>query len=297
MVCFTPIDLDHTNVLGPTIYDIAADKADALRTGVSLAVSAPQEETPWAILSNQADDNGIPLCSIGKKGLAANDAGAHLWASLPNELKMCVRLGDDMLPVLKGPHQLVNAQTAVLAWILLCMKHGWKTNRQAIKHGLEMAFIPGRLQFVPEDGDMPALWLDGAHNVHGMKALSAALRCMQPEEKPGAAVFSCLSDKNPAELTRTLRSALDGAPVFIPTIPDNPRAAEAASLASLFGPGASAEPSPEEALAHAAGAARGKPVLICGSLYLLSEFYRKHPRLLAHPSKRESDLMNGTPLY
>ncbi len=293
MVCFTPIDLDHTNVLGPTIYDVAADKADALRTGVSLAVSAPQEKTPWAILSNQADDTGIPLCSLGPGGLTANESGSDLWSSLPHELAQCARLGSNVRLGLKGPHQLVNAQTAVLAWILLCMKHGWKTSRVVIEHGLEQAFIPGRLQFAPADGSLPDLWLDGAHNAHGMEALGAAIRAMAPEEKPGAAVFSCLSDKSPVKLVSKLKQMLDGAPVFIPTIKDNSRAAQGSDLAALFGSGATAEPSLAAALADASAAAGGKPVLICGSLYLLSEFYREHPSLLTHPRKRESELMKS----
>ena len=296
MVCFTPIDLDHTNVLGPTIYDVAADKADALRTGVSMAVSAPQEKTPWAILSNQADDTGIPLCSLSPEGLASNEGGEHLWALLPNDLRQLTMLGNGVKLGLKGPHQLVNAQTAVLAWILLCLKHGWKTNRMAIEHGLEQAFIPGRLQFVPEDDTLPSLWLDGAHNAHGMEALGKALHAMQPEEKPGSAVFSCLADKEPAKLVQELKRALDGAPVFIPTIRDNARAAKAEDLAALFGAGATAEPCLSQALADARGAAGGRPVIICGSLYLLSEFYREHPSLLLHPRKRESLLMKSSSL-
>lgn len=281
MVCFVPMGMDHMNVLGDTLSAIADDKSDALREGVALAVSAPQPREAKEILFRKATLRSIPLCSCpSNSGCEGTDSGKKLWESLPEDLKECSVLPEQAVLGLRGPHQRVNAQTAVLAWVLLCQRYGWKTDKKTIIHGLKQAFIPGRLQFSPATDERPALWLDGAHNTHGMSALLTAVRAMSDDERPGAVVFSCLSDKNPEKLTALLQEVAGGADIFIPTIIDNPRAAEGRELAALAGPGAHATKGLPAALEAAQKVADGKPILVCGSLYLLSELFTLWPDLL-----------------
>lgn len=284
MVCFVPIGMDHMNVLGDTLTAIADDKSDALRPGVSLAVSAPQVDEARDVLFSKAEKRGIPLCcrpSAG--GCDGNPAGKALWECLPDDLKACAVLPDDVTLGLRGEHQRMNAQTAVLAWVMLCHRYHWKTDAHTIALGLRRAFIPGRLQFVPEGDGHPAMWLDGAHNPHGMTALLAAVRAMSDEERPGAVVFSCLADKQPETLSALVRRLAGDLPVFVPAIKDNPRAAMTGVLTAMLGAGASAVPDLGEALHAARKAASGRPVLVCGSLYLLSELFEMWPSLLTPP--------------
>ena len=284
MTCFVPIDLDHVEVLGRTIAAIAEDKADAMQNGRTLAVSAPQPEEARLALEKRADELGIPLCSLpAPDSCEGTEAGLALWASLPDELRELAVLPADAKLGLHGPHQRMNAQTALLAWVLLCHRFGWKTDSQSIRRGLEHAFIPGRLQYAPASGSRPALWLDGAHNQHGMTALVSALGDRQavPEAlRPGAVVFSCLRDKEPQKLTAMLREAVGEAPVFVPEIKDNPRAATKEDLCALLGPQARPAESLDSAIAAAAEAAGNAPVLICGSLYLLGDVFARWPDLL-----------------
>ena len=284
MTCFVPIDLDHVEVLGRTIAAISEDKADAMQNGRTLAVSAPQPEEARLALEKRADELGIPLCSLpAPESCEGTEAGLALWASLPPELRELAVLPADAKLGLHGPHQRMNAQTALLAWVLLCHRFGWKTDSQSIRRGLEHAFIPGRLQYAPASGSRPALWLDGAHNQHGMTALVSALGDRQavPEAlRPGAVVFSCLRDKEPQKLTAMLREAVGEAPVFVPEIKDNPRAAAKEELCALVGPQARPAESLDAAIAAAAEAAGNAPVLICGSLYLLGDVFARWPELL-----------------
>jgi dihydrofolate synthase/folylpolyglutamate synthase len=293
MVCFVPIDLDHTAVLGSTVQAIADDKSDALRPGVCMAVSAPQPREARAVLEAKADARGIPLCSAPSPfSCAGTDAGQALWSSLPSHLRELAVLPEDAELGLRGPHQRMNAQTALLAWILLCHQYGWKTDRAAIARGLAEAFIPGRLQYAPARGERPALWLDGAHNPHGMTALLSALadaKAMPEALRPGAVVFSCLGDKEPEQMAALLAQAsalLGNVPVFVPPIADNPRAAAPAELAALLrqareGQTAAPAESMEHALSSARHAAGTKPILVCGSLYLVSEIFALWPELLS----------------
>ncbi len=281
MVCFVPMGMDHMNVLGSTLAAIADDKSDALRSGVSLAVSAPQQDEARSILFSKAEKRGIPLCSCPtEKGCDGSRAGKALWECLPDDLKACSVLPDSTVLGLRGEHQRMNAQTAVLAWVMLCQRYHWKTDAHTIALGLSRAFIPGRLQFVPAGEGHPAMWLDGAHNTHGMAALMKAVASMNDSERPGALVFSCLADKQPEKLTAMVRELAGNAPIFVPTIRDNPRAATADNLVAMLGGNASAVPELEEALLAAGRAAGKNPVLVCGSLYLLSELFTLWPSLL-----------------
>ena len=288
MVCFVPMGMDHMNVLGNTLSAIADDKSDALRPGVSMAVSAPQQQEARDVLFAKAQKRGIPLCcSPAPEGCDGTPAGKALWECLPDELKACSVLPHDAKLGLRGAHQRMNAQTAVLAWVMLCQHYHWKTDAHTIALGLSRAFIPGRLQFAEAGEGHPAMWLDGAHNPHGMTALLAAVSSMSEEERPGAVVFSCLADKQPEKLTSLVREVAGNAPLFVPTIKDNPRAATAADLVALLGKSATAEASLEDALAAAKKAAGAKPVLVCGSLYLLSELFTLWPSLLT-PARQKS---------
>lgn len=292
MVCFVPMGLDHTAVLGDTVQAIADDKSDALRAGMRMAVSAPQPEEARAVLFAKARERGIPLCSApSASGCDGTPAGLALWDSLPRTLRELAVLPDDARLGLRGPHQRMNAQSALLTWILLCHQYGWKTDRETIAHGLATAFIPGRLQYAEASGQRPALWLDGAHNTHGMAALLSALaddEAMPRDLRPGAIVFSCLGDKEPEQMAAMLARAsalLDGAPVFVPVIADNPRAADNTALAAQIRDARRGQQArPVDGMAHALAAARDtageKPILVCGSLYLISEIFALWPELL-----------------
>ncbi|ABM27506.1 bifunctional folylpolyglutamate synthase/dihydrofolate synthase [Desulfovibrio desulfuricans] len=129
--------------------------------------------------------------------------------------------------------------------------------------------------------------LDGAHNIHGLTALRTALEAQGL--RPAAVIFSCLADKDTEALVPLLHDIAAGAPVIVPTIADNERAADGATLARRMGPNARAVPRLHDALREAARLAGDatvkRPVLLCGSLYLLAEFFTLRPDLLESPAE------------
>lgn len=278
MTCFTPIDLDHMHVLGPDVASIAADKADALHEGMFCAVSAPQVPEAWQALEKKAGTLKLPLFDT---------TAAHAGHELPSSLSPLLSLADTAPLGLYGPHQRINAKTALAAWLLICDREGWKTDEKTIRKGLAEAFIPGRLQYVEAQGGYPAFLLDGAHNTHGMRALSSAF---MPDESgkrrfvPSAVIFSCLADKAPEQLIPVLMDMLKGIapdiPVYVPIIADNPRAARPEDLARIIGNAAHPLPSLHDAVEQVKPFSGSGPVLICGSLYLLAEFFTLFPHAL-----------------
>ena len=296
IVVLTPFDLDHQAVLGPTLADIAADKAGAIRRGKPVT-SAPQRPEAWAEITRAAQEKNAPLHEVA--------AGFPLPPTL----------GSEQFPMrLPGEHQFENARVALASWRQLLGSHIFSPSAgdaiaaaQSTKNAeereataLASAWLPGRMQrvpalapvsssFVPCSLGWPPLLLDGAHNRHGLAALGLALA--RAEIAPAAVIFACLIDKDPVHILPHLRALATG-PVFVPPIHHNPRAIPPEELAAIIGVNAVPTASLQEAIILAAehmadrlpeafaGMRPQNPLLICGSLYLLGEFYALRPDCL-----------------
>lgn len=343
LLIFTPIDLDHQNVLGNSLAVIAADKAGAIRPGKPV-LSCPQKPEAMHELRIAAKARGSALRVLsGAEPLFAPFGPDEPATDNPRrpETAPLAQQGPDRLEkpllALAGPHQLENARLALAAWRLLTrgmelegadalLKRPPAPGQAAVTNriraakteeparadslpataqeasALRRAWLPGRMHFIApgaatRPGDplaanalgRPALLLDGAHNSHGLAALGLALA--GAGIAPGAVIFSCLQDKDIATLLPLLRSLATG-PVFVPPIAGNPRACDPVQLARDIGLNASPTKSLTEALTLAAGhmaerlpeafapEERRNPLLICGSLYMLGEFYTIFPEFM-----------------
>ena len=263
-VCFVPIDLDHQKILGSTIADIAMDKAQAMRHGIP-AYTAPQPQEALEILRDVARQKETSLLET---------------AALPLPL----------LPLgLAGPHQRSNARTALAVWQDLAARFGWTVHEEALAAGLANARLPGRFQTLNSLDGLPPVILDGAHNPHGLRALVAAMN--DASIQPSAVIFSCLGDKAIDEMLPLVSLVAGNAPIFLPTIQDNERAVAGEILAERL-QGRSGETKAVQRLSVALSAIRElnppvspeHPVLVCGSLYLLGEFFTLYPEALEFSS-------------
>ena len=269
LMCYTPIGMDHMAILGDTLAAIASDKAGAIR-GNAPVVTAPQEADALACLRSTCRLHQARLVETGDAALREISG---------------MELG------LAGPHQRVNAAVALSAWRILHDICRLPYSLPAVRKGLAQAFLPGRLQQCKARCSLPALWLDGAHNEHGMRALVAALQ--EAETRPAAVIFSCLKDKDWQGMCRLLLEAAGTeSPLIIPAI-HNERAADNTALAALLRElGAQdVRVTPDISVAVSLLDAIPKhnaPVLICGSLYLLSEFYTLFPQYL-RPARRQTE--------
>lgn len=299
LVFFTPIDLDHREVLGSSLAEIAADKAGAMRPGKA-ALSARQKPEARQELEKKAAALGARL----------NFLPGHNWQDiLPPQARP--EAAQPQALGLPGAHQYENAALALAVWRHLREALGGRGARassleQLELAGLSRAWLPGRLQKIAgapyrqkgEKPGHPPLLLDGAHNRHGLAALGHSLSLLGAA--PWVTVFACLRDKEPENLLPHLR-ALSAGRIIVPEIPGHPRAMPAQELAGLIGPQATPVADLREALALAGqeigerlpyarnGGGSGAfgpgeyPLLVCGSLYLLAEFFKIYPEYLNGP--------------
>ena len=266
----TDISLDHMEWLGPTIADIAREKAGILRRDGTL-VTLPQHPQANQVLGEVAEELKV-------RGVSAAPYMPPLGvgAAQPYPLEI---LGStiEIASPLVGAHQHRNVALAVAAAIELHDRHNLPISPEAIAAGIRRTSWPGRLERIMR-GDVDWV-LDVAHNAAGAWALRAGLRDLLPENdtRPRALVFSCLRDKPVAELAQILFPLFDKV-IFTPI--HSPRATPADDLlaaAQATGTPAVAAESVAGALelARSAKATAPKPtgavIVISGSVYLVGE--------------------------
>jgi dihydrofolate synthase/folylpolyglutamate synthase len=261
LVLFTPIGLDHAAVIGPSLADIARDKALAMVPG-GLAVTGPQPPEAMAVLRREADRLGTRLRQADK--LAGYD---------PTSRKAVLR-GSKHLEIpgvklrLAGPHQAQNASLALAGFALAAEALGLVPDPEAIRRALAETFIPGRLHLLTLPDMTARLLLDCAHNPPALIAVARALDALAI--RPVAMIFTCLADKDLAAMAPLARELTTGR-IYVPELPGVSRARPAAEVARALGPQAQVVADPAAALA----AVRDLPgtVLACGSMYLLAALF------------------------
>ncbi len=190
----TPVSIDHIDFLGPTIRDIAAEKAGIFKAGAP-AVIARQEDEALSVLERAAQKARAPLFIAGQQWHAQEEGGRLVYSDEQGLL-------DLPRPRLFGRHQVENASTAVAT---LRAIPSLAVPVSAIETGLQKAEWPARMQnlsggklaaMLPQGSE---LWLDGGHNAAGADAVSAAIGEMEERvPRPLVLIVGMLNTKSAA---------------------------------------------------------------------------------------------------
>ncbi len=234
----TRIARDHIDWLGDSIPGIAREKAGILRPGVPLVTGAV----------------GEALDAIREVAAGVGTVCRLVDTGSPPDL---VWDGETLDLVLPGAYQRTNAAIA-LEVLAVLHERGVTFSAEAVRTGFACVRWPGRLETVRMP-DGRTFWLDGAHNEDGARALAASL-----PRRPGVLVFGALADKEPGRLASILAPLADRH-VLVPV--PSPRTWE--PVASGVWVGAQVATGAEDALRLASDLARGEPILVAGSLYLV----------------------------
>ncbi|MEA5362602.1 folylpolyglutamate synthase/dihydrofolate synthase family protein [Amycolatopsis sp., V23-08] len=250
LAVLTSIGFDHTEVLGGTLPEIAAQKAGIFPHG-GAAISVRNSPDVDAVLVRSAADRECLLDFVD---------GA---------LDVRIPLG------LAGRHQAVNALVAVRAAEFLARRDGWTVTAGAIARGLASARLPGR--FERRTIGNHTVVLDGAHNPLKLAAVVATVRELFGS-RPVPWVLAVKPDKDLAAVIRTIAplAALVIATEFTSGGGDHPEtrarsADEIASAARAAGVPATVERDPAAALCRAVTSAEDDvPIIVAGSFHLLA---------------------------
>ncbi len=251
----TRIALDHTEILGATIREIAIQKCGIIKRGSPVA-TASQTPAAMRVIRDTAEMMGSPL--YFGDNLTVHDVRCDLDGT---RLRY---MGQEMRLNLIGEHQVENLRCVLAAIEALRDTSRMEITAGHIRLGLEKVRHPARFERLVEH---PTVILDGAHNPNGLAAFANTVKSLGGDRRR-TLIIGMLSDKDVKGLTQ-LEGLFDR---VIATNIANPRAMAAGYLAQqlreIF-PDVEVVAEPKQAYQRALS--YGDDVFICGSLYLASE--------------------------
>ena len=258
----TPIDYDHTPILGITLAEIAAEKAGIIKPGMPVVVSPQPEEARTSIL-RVAKEKRAQAIEVGQdvrfERIHSDLNGQIFEISQRDRQKVWLEIG------ILGRHQVENAVTAFAA-LQLANDRGLAVGEDAIRCGFAAARWPGRFEVLRSD---PPVVLDAAHSPAAARALRAALDEYFPD-RPIVMVIGVSADKDLAGIIEPLRPRIVG---VIATQSTHLRAMPAVELQERLGSlgiRSTSEPDPKSAVNKGMEFEdKDSLLLVCGSVFLV----------------------------
>lgn len=194
----TTIGLDHSDKLGNTVEEVAAEKAGLIKRGTQV-VTGLIEQGPLNVIEDYAREMNAAIYRY-QTDFGMSDVLNHLdqgstfnfWQIMtdPNETQQ-----NNFAIGMLGIHQIQNATVAIQAFKLwmdfIEQPIDWVVAKPALQHTNWIA----RMERINED---PFVYIDGAHNVAGLTALKGLVQEYFPH-KTIRILYAGLDSKNQLE--------------------------------------------------------------------------------------------------
>ena len=260
----TPVEKEHTALLGNTLAEIAGEKGGIIKEGVPLLLSSQNEEA-LTVLTHKALEKSAPLIMLGNmlkdfrveydpRGIMKVRFDWHKGRAWPAEVS---------LPLF-GAVQGENAAMAIGAVKNILPD----LDNHIMEQGLRKTFLPGRSQILSRK---PLIMLDGSHTPRSTEAVRDAFMEITREARSRILIFGCAADKDARAMAEVLGRSFDR---VIISRPGTFKESDPALVARIFG-----EITPCELMINPAEAAEairkelaeGGALLVTGSFYLAGE--------------------------
>lgn len=229
----TNVGLDHTEVLGNTVEEIAKDKVGIIKSGIKV-VSAVKQPSVIDIINAKCKMKNAKLSLLSAFNTPSHreshgflrqlaDSACHSRCGFGAFYYRIVNISEkgsvfdyfgektckNLRLSLLGQYQIENASLAIRA--IECLNATMqprqrrgnnatiKIGEAEIRRGLICAYIPGRLEIIKRN---PLVILDGAHNSDKVKALVSSIKTIFPKKKV-TAIIAIKKDKNAKEMLET----------------------------------------------------------------------------------------------
>jgi dihydrofolate synthase/folylpolyglutamate synthase len=264
LVCIiTPISLDHTQILGNSLKEIAREKAGIIKPGCWVVLS-PQSEEAASVINDICREKEAKVVQVGKGVTWHKIGGDFHHQSLMIEGRTSKY--QVSIPLL-GDYQLENAAVAVAALEILASA-GFAISVTNIVQGLARVNWPGRFQILQQN---PTVVVDGAHNVASMKGLVNNIKAYFAHKRIFL-VFGTSCDK---DIPGIVNELVPLSTQVIVTRTAQSRAAPLSTLVAEFtkrGINTETRETVTEAISRALSlAGRGDIICVTGSLYVVAE--------------------------
>jgi dihydrofolate synthase/folylpolyglutamate synthase len=261
VVC--PIGLDHVRQLGPTLEDIAEEKAGIIKEE-RIAVVREQRQGPLAVIERRCKEMEASMLLEGRDFALTSRAQAVGGQAV--SVRGLHDAYEDLFLSLFGEQAARNAAASIVACEALL---GRSLGQDAVRGALREATSPGRIEVV---GRRPLAVLDGAHNPDAADALAASLQEAFQWDRLHL-VMAMFGDKDVETVAGLIGPLADRGYV---TVNSSPRSAAAARVAAALGESGLGELDTFASVMDAVAAAREAAgpedlILVTGSFYTVAD--------------------------
>jgi len=255
----TPIDLEHTEILGKTIEAIAGEKGGIIKPGVSVFCGFQKKEARAVFEKISAEKKAAGFFledEVDRLHSVASLDGTRVDLRFKGKEEISFRLS------MLGDFQADNAALAALM-----LSHVFpEVSHDEIARGFSEVVLPGRMELFSKN---PPVMLDGAHTPLAAQRLIESYSKLFPEK--GILIFGSVTGKDFRRMAEIL------APFFksiIVSRPDTERGSDPEAVFAAFKSLSNdciLELDPAAAFKKAMAASGGKlPILVTGSFYLVA---------------------------
>lgn len=213
----TSISLEHTNILGKTIEQIAEHKAGIIKYRKPVVIGNLPEEAV-AIIEKKACLNQSIVIKYGKQFCIQQTNNEEIYIN-NNSIKI-----DGLKRKMLGNHQGENMALALTAFFEVAKNFEIQVNVNALRNAVKRTSLPSRFEQV-----FPNVYFDGAHNPASIEKLVETIQKHFPKEKIRF-VVGMLADKDVKTCLRLLEKVSDE---FYFVDFQNSRAADAKELLTI----------------------------------------------------------------
>ena len=270
-VCQTPlasvitsISLEHWQILGPTVADIAREKAGIIKAKCPAAIGELPESARIVVEKRIQE---LDCSATWVKPAIDLGQGFAEYQLNQNAVKIKYQL-----PLL-GKIQLMNSAIAI-ATLQTLQNQGWQISPTAIENGIAKTQWPGRLQQTTWKNRN--ILIDGAHNPAAAIALREYVDRLNNRPSAINWVIGILATKDCDDILKALLKKGDR--LYLVPVPDQNSSspAELAALAQIICPElALCQAFPDLTTALDAAVTGDNPTILCGSLYLVGYFLQQ----------------------
>lgn len=266
----TQVGLEHTEVLGPRLVDIAAQKAGIVKPGCTVVTGEPPHSDAHAVIAAMAHQLGAVLISVAFDATAFDDRSAATSTATSTAATAADRNAALARAVLQALGERGHASP----------RHGRPLGAADLDDAARArARLPGRLELRrvrhAASGREVVIAIDGAHVEDAVRLALEAL-ALEPATAgaPAAVLLALAADKDAEAIVHRLQGRI-GALITAPLAAGRPAwaAADLAAMGQRLGMEAVAVESVREGLAAGVerAAQAGGWLLVIGSLHLAGQ--------------------------
>ncbi|MCI8464508.1 MAG: bifunctional folylpolyglutamate synthase/dihydrofolate synthase [Lachnospiraceae bacterium] len=161
------VSLDHTEILGDTVSQIAGEKAGIIKAGCPVVYDDSVPEAS-AVIQKTAERNEAFACPVNPSDFEIVE---RTGSGLTFQMKKAPFAGENFQVPFVADYQAMNASLAVwAAWLLRDHTPAASTWTKGVRRALLHTSWPGRMEPV-----CPGIYMDGAHNDDGIRVFIEAV--------------------------------------------------------------------------------------------------------------------------